>query len=78
MQIFTEQTSITGDKIVTLRRRVVDKLCKDNFFAISVISYALRKGKINYKDILTEDEADVIKASGKPFPPPPKEVCHVI
>ena len=72
------KTIVTADQLVTLRRRVVDKLCKDNFFSINVISYALRKGKINYKDILTEDEADIIKATGKPFPPPPKEVCHVI
>ena len=72
------KTIVTADQLVTLRRRVVDKLCKDNFFSINVISYALRKGKINYKDIRTEDEADIIKATGKPFPPPPKEVCHVI
>ena len=72
------KTIVTADQLITLRRRVVDKLCKDNFFAMNVISYALRKGKINYKDILTEEEVDVIKATGKSFPPAPKEICHVI
>ena len=54
---------VTADTITTLRRRVVDKLCKDNMFAISVIGYAMRKGKIKYIDLMTEDAAKLLTQS---------------
>ena len=54
---------VTADTITTLRRRLVDKLCKDNMFAISVIGYAMRKGKIKYIDLMTEDAAKLLTQS---------------
>jgi hypothetical protein len=53
-------TAINSEVITTLRRRLVDKLCKDNFFLINVIGYAIRKGKINYIDLMTEEEAKLL------------------
>ena len=53
-------TAINAEVITTLRRRLVDKLCKDNFFLINVIGYAIRKGKINYIDLMTEEEAKLL------------------
>ena len=54
---------VTADTITTLRRRVVDKLCKDNMFAISVIGYAMRKGKIKYIDLMDEKAAKLLTQS---------------
>lgn len=48
---------VNADIITTLRRRLVDKLCKDNLFALSVIHFAMRKGKIKYIDLMTEEAA---------------------
>ena len=53
-------TTVTSEVITTLRRRIVDKLCKDNFFLINVLGYAIRKGKINYIDLMTEEEAKLL------------------
>ncbi len=53
-------TAINSEVITTLRRRLVDKLCKDNFFLINVIGYAIRKGKINYIDLMTEEETKLL------------------
>ena len=53
-------TAINSEVITTLRRRLVDKLCKDNFFLINVLGYAIRKGKINYIDLMTEEEAKLL------------------
>ena len=53
-------TAINSEVITTLRRRLIDKLCKDNFFLINVIGYAIRKGKINYIDLMTEEEAKLL------------------
>ncbi len=53
-------TAINSEVITTLRRRLVDKLCKDNFFLINVIGYAIRKGKINYIDLMTEEKAKLL------------------
>lgn len=53
-------TTVTSEVITTLRRRLVDKLCKDNFFLINVLGYAIRKGKINYIDLMTEEEAKLL------------------
>ena len=53
-------TAINSEVITALRRRLVDKLCKDNFFLINVIGYAIRKGKINYIDLMTEEEAKLL------------------
>ncbi len=54
---------VTADTITTLRRRLVDKLCKDNLFALSVIGFAMRKGKIKYIDLMTEDAAKLLTQS---------------
>ena len=53
-------TTVTSEVITTLRRRLFDKLCKDNFFLINVIGYAIRKGKISYIDLMTEEEAKLL------------------
>ena len=53
-------TAVTSEVIVTLRRRLVDKICKDNFFAINLIGFAMRKGKIRYNDLMTEEEAKLL------------------
>jgi len=53
--------SVTAETIQTLRRRLVDKLCKDNFFALAIIGYAMRKGKIRYNDLMTEEAAKLLK-----------------
>ena len=53
-------TTVTSEVIVTLRRRLVDKICKDNFFAIILIGFAMRKGKIRYNDLMTEEEAKLL------------------
>lgn len=56
-------TAINGETLTTLRRRLVDKFYKDMFFSIIVIGFAMRKGKIRYNDILTEQEARLIMQS---------------
>ena len=53
-------TIISSEVVLTLRRRLVDKLCKDNFFAIVMIGFAMRKGKIRYNDLMSEDEAKIL------------------
>lgn len=53
-------TAVTSEVIITLRRRLVDKICKDNFFALNLIGFAMRKGKIRYNDLMTEDEAKLL------------------
>ena len=53
-------TAVTSETITTLRRRLVDKICKDNFFALSIIGFAMRKGKIRYNDLMTEEEAKIL------------------
>jgi hypothetical protein len=53
--------TVTGETITTLRRRVVDKLCKDNLFLVDVIGYAIRKGKIQYQDILTFNQIELFQ-----------------
>jgi len=53
--------TITSDTITTLRRRVVDKLCKDNLFLVDVIGYAIRKGKIQSQDVLTEEQSELFQ-----------------
>lgn len=58
-----ESTVVTSENILTLRRRLVDKLCKDNLFAITVIGFAMRKGKIRYNDLMTEEEAKLLTVS---------------
>lgn len=56
-------TALNSEVITTLRRRLVDKLCKDNFFLINVLGYAIRKGKINYIDLMTEEEVKLLTQS---------------
>jgi len=51
--------AISAEKIKTLQRRVVDKIWKNNFFAVEVIGFAIRKGYIKCNDILTEEETKV-------------------
>lgn len=51
---------VNAEIITTLRRRLIDKLCKDNLFALSVIHFAMRKGKIRYNDLMNEDEAKLL------------------
>jgi hypothetical protein len=51
--------TISAEKIKTLQRRVVDKIWKNNFFAIEVVGFAIRKGYIKCNDILTEEETKV-------------------
>lgn len=59
----TTHIAINGETIATLRRRLVDKLCKDSFFSIIVIGFAMRKGKIRYNDLMTEKEAQLLMQS---------------
>ena len=56
-------TAINSEVVTTLRRRLVDKLCKDNFFLINVLGYAIRKDKINYIDLMTEEEVKLLTQS---------------
>lgn len=56
-------TAINGEVLTTLRRRLVDKLCKDVFFSITVIGFAMRKGKVRYNDLMTEKEAKLLMQS---------------
>lgn len=51
---------ITAETILTLRRRLVDSLCKDNFFALDVIGYAIRENKLRYHDLVTEEGAELL------------------
>ncbi len=44
------------NKTTTLRRRTVDKMCKDINFLKQVIGLAIEQGVIKYSDIITTDE----------------------
>lgn len=55
--------NVTGEVLLTLRRRLIDKLCKDTFFSLTVIGFAMRKGKVRYNDLMTEEEAKLLMQS---------------
>lgn len=47
---------------VTLRRRIADKLCKDEGFLDTMIGVAIEEGAIKHSDILTHQ--DTVKLLG--------------
>ncbi len=48
------------NKTTTLRRRTVDKMCKNPNFLKQVLGLAIEQGAINYSDIITAEEAKTI------------------
>lgn len=44
------------ETMTTLRRRVTDKLCKDEAFLQSVVGLAIEEGAIKHTDILSGKE----------------------
>jgi len=47
---------INTDKMITLRRRITDKLCKNGDFLVSVAGLAIEEGAIKHTDILDYTE----------------------
>ncbi len=47
---------INTDKMITIRRRITDKLCKDSTFLAQVAGLAIEEGAIKHTDILNTTE----------------------
>ncbi len=47
---------LTTNKMITIRRRITDKLCKDDTFLSSVAGLAIEEGAIKHTDILDTSE----------------------
>ena len=54
-------SAISSDTIKTLKRRLIAAIWRDSFFAIMVIGYTIRKGKIRTQDILTEEQLEAFQ-----------------
>lgn len=54
------------DKLITLRRRINDKMCKNPEFLKSVVSFTIEEGAIKHTDILTTEEIKEILNAPKP------------
>lgn len=46
----------TPDKMITIRRRITDKLCKDQNFLAVVAGVAIEEGVIKHSDLLSAGE----------------------
>ena len=54
---------ISAKTLVTLRRRVVDKVCKDPIFLKDVLGVAIETGAIKHTDLLeAEDVQSILQA----------------
>ncbi len=51
---------ISSTTLITLRRRIVDKVCKDPIFMKEVLAIAIEAGAIKTNDLLTTTEVKEI------------------
>ncbi len=60
---------ISSSTLVTLRRRVADKICKDPIFLKEVLGLAIEAGAIKHADILeAEDVRKILQAPQRTTP----------